>query len=303
MTDPARSDRLTLAAFLLLVLLAGGNAVGVDIARGELEAYWGAGLRFAGGAAIFGILMAAFRVPAPAGRALVGAVLYGAVGFGAAYGIAFVAIPMTGAGTGQLLLGLVPLLTLILARLHGLERIRPRAVLGSLLAFLGLAVLAADRIAADVPPAGIGLAFLGAVTMAESGVIVKLTPRAHPIATNAVGMLTGAALLLPMSVLVREAWVLPVQQDTWAAVIYLVVLGSVGVFGLNVFVLGRWPASVVAFEFLLIPLATIPFSAVLTGEPITPIMLLGGAVILVGVYIGSLAGERTPLPQPQPADA
>jgi drug/metabolite transporter (DMT)-like permease len=103
----------------------------------------------------------------------------------------------------------------------------------------------------------------------------------------------AAVLLLPLSWLVGESWNLPAQPETWAAMLYLIVAGSVAVFGLNVFVLGRWPASAVSFEFLLIPLATIPFSALLTGEAITPLMLVGGAIILVGVYLGALAPERT----------
>ncbi|HEX2141289.1 MAG TPA: DMT family transporter [Candidatus Limnocylindria bacterium] len=291
MPDRSRSEQLTLAAFLLLVVLAGGNAVGIDIASQELDAFWAAGTRFAAGGLIFAILMGVFSVALPTGGALIGALLYGVLGFGAAFGLAFVAIPMTGAGTGQLLLGLVPLLTVVLARLHGLEQIRLQSVIGSVVALGGVAILAADRIAADIPLLGIGLAFLGALFLSEAGVIVKLTPRAHPIATNAVGMLTGAGLLLPVSLLLGETWTLPDQADTWAAMTYLVVAGSVAVFALNVYVLGRWPASVVAVEFLLIPLATIPFSAVLTEEGITPIMLLGGAVILSGVYFGALGPE------------
>ena len=74
---------------------------------------------------------------------------------------------------------------------------------------------------------------------------------------------------------------------------YLVLAGSLGVFWLFVFVLRRWTASAVSFEFLLIPLATIPFSALLTGEVITPLMLVGGAIILAGVYLGALAPDPT----------
>ena len=73
--------------------------------------------------------------------------------------------------------------------------------------------------------------------------------------------------------------------------VYLVVPGSLAVFWLFVFVLRRWTASAVSFEFLLIPLATIPFSALLTGEVITPLMLVAGAIILAGVYLGALAPD------------
>lgn len=289
---------LTLVAFVTLVVLAGGNAVGIKIVGDELDSFWGAGMRFAGAGLIFAALMLARKVPIPRGPALVGAVLYGLLGFGAAFGIAFVAIPMTGAGAAQVLLGLVPLLTLVLVPFHGLERFQPRAFIGSLVALVGVAILAADRIALEIPAQGIALAVVVALLLAEAGVIAKMTPGAHPIATNAVGMLAGVALLIPISLLAGEEWILPGQADTWAAAAYLVLAGSVAVFWLFIFVVGRWTASAVSFQFLLIPLATIPFSAVLTGEVITPLMLVGGAVVLIGVYIGAFAQTppRTALP-------
>ena len=289
--DHRAVDRITLAAFLLMVLLAGGNGVGVKIATDELSHLWAAATRFGAAGLIFSALMIALRVPLPQGGALIGSMLYGAMAFGLGFGLAFITIPITGAGTGQLILGLVPLLTLVLAPLHGIEQFRLRAILGSLLALVGVAILAADRISLHIPLHGIALAVAVALLFAEAGVVVKMTPKAHPVATNAVGMLTGAALLFPLSLLLGERWSLPTQQDTWAAMIYLVLLGSVAVFWLYVFVLRRWSASTASFEFLLIPLATIPFSALLTGEVVTPVMLVGGAIILGGVYFGALAPE------------
>ena len=287
--DADEPNALTLVAFVTLVVLAGGNAVGIKIIGDELDAFWGAGLRFGAAGLVFAALMLALRVPIPRGPALVGAVLYGLLGFGAAFGLAFVAIPMIGAGAAQLLLGMVPLLTLVLVPFHGLERFQPRAFIGSLVALVGVAILAADRIALEIPAQGIALAVVVALLLAEAGVVAKMTPGAHPIATNAVGMLAGVALLVPISLLAGEEWVLPGQADTWAAAAYLVLAGSVAVFWLFIFVVGRWTASAVSFQFLLIPLATIPFSAVLTGEVITPLMLVGGAVVLIGVYIGAFA--------------
>ena len=275
-----------------MVLLAGGNAVGVKIVTDELAPLWAAGARFGISGLLFAVLMLPSRSPVPRGGALLGAAVYGTLAFGAAFGFAFFAIHMVGAGTGQLLLGLVPLLTLVLAPLHRLEAFRMRAVVGSLVALVGVGVLAADRISLDVPPGGLVLGLVAALMLAEAGVVVKLTPRADPVATNAVGMLVGAAVLLPLSLVTGEPWTLPVQQDTWLAMGYLVLAGSLGVFWLWIVVLERWSASAVSFEFLLIPLATIPFSAMLTGEVITPVMLFGGALILAGVYLGVLAPTR-----------
>ena len=258
-------------------------------AADELDPFWAAGTRFALAGVIFSAWMLLRSHPVPRGGGLTGALVYGVLGFGLAFGLAFIAIPLTGAGTGQLLLGLVPLLTLVLAPIHGLERFRLRAVIGSLVALAGVAILAADRISLDVPIEGIVLAIGAALLLAEAGIVVKLTPRADPVATNAIAMLTGAAILLPVSAVAGEHWAMPTQSDTWTAMLYLVLAGSVGVFWLFVYVLRRWTASAVSFEFLLIPLATIPISALLTGEVVTLVMLVGGAIILAGVYTGALA--------------
>lgn len=285
-------DSLTIAAFVCLIVLAGGNAVAINILSGELDAFWGAILRFGAAGLIFALLMIGLRVPLPVGRALLGALLYGLLGFGAAFGLAFVAFPVTGAGAGQVILATVPLLTLILAPLHRLEGFRPRAAIGAIVALAGIAVLAADRIALDVPFVGIAQLLVAALFIAEAAIVAKLTPDAHPIATNAIGMLAGAALLVPVSIVAGERWVLPSQQDTWLAAVYLVLVGSVVVFWLFIFVVRRWTASASSFQFLLIPLATIPFSALLTGEVVTPIMLVGGAIVLLGVYVGVFAGPE-----------
>jgi drug/metabolite transporter (DMT)-like permease len=66
------------------------------------------------------------------------------------------------------------------------------------------------------------------------------------------------------------------------------------VFGLYVFVLERWSASLVSYEFLLIPVVTAIYSALLTGEALTLPVLLGGLIILGGVYVGLYPPHRPP---------
>ena len=51
--------------------------------------------------------------------------------------------------------------------------------------------------------------------------------------------------------------------------VFLVLGGSVAVFGLFVFLLGRWTASATSYILLVQPLLTIVYSAVLTQEPLT----------------------------------
>ena len=88
-------------------------------------------------------------------------------------------------------------------------------------------------------------------------------------------MLTGAALLLILSLAAGDPWVLPTQAATWAAVGYLVLFGSVVMFALFVYTLQRWTASAVSYVTLLMPMVTVVLAAVLTGERITPSFAAG----------------------------
>jgi drug/metabolite transporter (DMT)-like permease len=83
--------------------------------------------------------------------------------------------------------------------------------------------------------------------------------------------------------------------------VFLVVGGSVGVFGLYVFLLGRWTASAASYILLQHPLPAIVYSAVLTHEPLTPALFAGAAIMLLGVYIGAFATAHPPVPAEDPA--
>src|SRR5215204_5493531 len=74
-------------------------------------------------------------------------------------------------------------------------------------------------------------------------------------------LLAGALLLVAGSVLAGEPHLLPQWAATWAAVVYLVVAGSVVVFVLYLVVLRYWAASRAAYAFVLIPFVTVLLSA------------------------------------------
>jgi drug/metabolite transporter (DMT)-like permease len=287
-----RDERLNVAIFVTIALIGGGNPVGVAIVVDELAPIWAAAFRFLAAGAIFAVAMLVLRVPIPRGRALVGSLIYGVLGFFCAFTFLFWGLQETPPGTSQIIIALVPLLTIVLTVAHGLERFSLRALLGVVIAFGGLVFLFYDRIQADIPILSLLAIVVGAAFLAESGVVVKLTPGAHPVASNAVAMLGGGLMLLALSAVVGDAWTLPTQSDTWAAMIFLILFGSVAVFGLFVFLIGRWTVTAVSYTLLLQPLAALVYSALLRNEPLTPSLLIGGAVIIAGVYIGAFTGSR-----------
>ena len=292
------SDRATLAAFAGIVLIGGLNAVAIKFSNVELEPFWGASLRFGLAALVLGAVVAYRRLGLPRGKALLGSVLYGVLNFGVSYALAYWGLQTAPASLAMIILALVPLLTLVLAVLHGLERFSGKSVVGSLVALGGIAIVFGDGLAAD--PAlllPIGAFLVGALAIAETSVIVKRLPRSHPVVNNSLAMAIGAALLLAVSLIAGESLTLPAQPPTVAALAYLVLLGSVGLFMLFLYVIERWTASATSYSLLLMPFVAMAAAAILVGEEIRPIAVLGGALAIGGVYIGAFNPSlRLPTP-------
>jgi drug/metabolite transporter (DMT)-like permease len=310
MTAPSNmfADRQVIAAFLGVVLFGGLNAIAVKATVGELAPFWGAAVRFVSAGAIMAGLVILARREFPRGRSLTGGMLYGAVGFAASYGLIYTGLRETPAGTAMVLIALTPLFTFGLAIIQGQERFRVQGLVGALVALAGVAVVFADQLSADVPIASLGFVVLGAICIAETGVIIKWIPRSDPFGTNAVAMLTGGTILLVASRVASEEWAVPAQPATWAAIGYLVVLGSVLMFALYVFALERWTASAVSYVTLLMPLVTVSVAAAVIAERVSPALLAGAAIVLVGVYVGAFlrVPRRTSassLPECLPIDA
>ena len=281
-------DGTALAAFIVGSVLAGGNAVGVRVSNRELDPLWGAGLRFLLAACLLGVVTAVMRLTLPRGRALMGVLLYGALIFGGAFSFAYYALVRIHAGLGQTLLALVPLATLLLAILQRQERLRFAAVVGTLISVVGIGVISGVSGSESLPLLSL-LASLGAVLcFAQATVLVRHFPPVHPVTTNAIGMTIGAAILLALSAARNESTVLPDRGGTWLAIAYMVVLGSGPVFVLYVVVVRLWSASRAAYSFVLIPVLTVLLSAWIDDEPISAGFVLGGLLVLAGVYVGAL---------------
>ena len=285
---PGSPDALTLAAFVGIVVLGGGTAVAIRVSFGELAPFWGGATRFFLAALVFWGLARLRGIPAPRGRALTGALLFGALAFGAGIILIYWGLTETPASLSQILVATVPLLTLVFASFHRLESFHLRGLLGSLIAVAGIGIVVGGSKGQGVSLPHV-LAIIGAAACyAEAGVVAKLFPRTDPIATNAVGMTLGAVMLAVASLVSGEPRIIPTQANTWIAFVYLVVFVSVIAFFLYLFALGCWTATGISYGFVLIPLVTVIVAARLAGELVTPKFAIGAALVLVGVTLGAL---------------
>src|SRR3954447_7752265 len=297
---PRPREGSVIAAFAAIAVLVGGNAVGIRFSNRELDPLWGAGLRFALAATVLAAAMAVLGLELPRGRALTGALLFGLLDVGGAFALGYYALVELHAGFGSILLALVPLATLLLAVLQGQERLRVVAVAGTVVALVGVALMSRAPLRESLPVLSVLAALGSALCIAQATVVVRRFPPVHPVTMNAVAMAAGAAVLIAGSVVTGESLVLPRRTETWAALAYLVLVGSVVVFVLFLFVLRQWVASRAAYVYVLVPLVTVGLSAWLDDEPVSAGLVLGGLLVLAGVYVRALrpARPRPVLPQP-----
>lgn len=295
-------------AFLGIVVFGGVNGTAIRIGSEELAPFWAASLRFALAGLIFLGIVAVLRVPFPRGWALAGSVLYGLLGLGIPFALAYWALTTAPVGAAQVVLALVPLLTLLVAVAVGIERFRVQGVVGAVIAIGGVALVFSERIGSDVP-IGPLLAVLGAaLAMALGNVVVKRFPHSHALSNNTVAMAVGALMLFGLALIAGESLAMPTRLATVLGLAYLVVIGSVVLFTLYLVVIERWTASATSYSMLLMPLVAIVVASALLGEPITAALVAGGALVLAGVYVGAFSPSlKRPVPEifrrPVPASA
>lgn len=159
-------------------------------------------------------------------------------------------------------------------------------------------VVFGDQLSANVPIPRLISLLLSAAVAAESMVVVKRFPRTNPVAKNAIGMASGAVLLLTLSTITGESIFLPRQTTTWVALSYLVLPGTVLVFTFFLYVLNRWTASASSYQFVLLPFVTVIYGYLLLDERISAIFAVGAALVIAGVYYGAVTATRSERPGP-----
>lgn len=291
-TQTLRPDRLTLTAFGVVALLAGSNLVVVRLSNRTLPPLYGAGIRFlAASTLLFGWALAT-RMPMPTRKQLPGTMLFGLLGFGGFFSFTYWALVSLHAGVAGTLAASVPLLTALLAALQGLERLTARGIAGAAIALAGIGVMLGAPSAAGIAVVPALAMLAAAACNAEANVVVKKLPTGAPVPTNAIAMLTGAVVLLTLSAAFGESWIMPTDVQTLGVLAFLVTMGSVALFVLYLWTIKRWTASGMSYIFVLMPVVATLLGVLILDEPVTAVAVLGGVMVVTGVYVGALSGRR-----------
>jgi drug/metabolite transporter (DMT)-like permease len=246
-------------------------------------------LRFVLAGSIFGVLLATGgRASVPPRSLWVRLVVMGFLIGPLNQGFFFVGLSYSTPAHAALLYALTPTGVYLLSLWRGRERLRAGAVAGLLCALVGVVVLLLGRgLAAAAGPLKGDLLILVAVAawvvFTDQG--KQLIPSYGSTRMTAWTMVMGAIWVMPLLVTVDRGMLARASGTTWACLGYLGIITSVISYLLWYFALSRLEASKVAVFSNLQPVFTAVASLVLLQEPIHWELMVGGALVLLGVRL------------------
>ncbi|MFI7606812.1 EamA family transporter [Micromonospora sp. NPDC049366] len=294
---PAAAPALIWTALIVVYVLWGSTYLGIRIAVETLPPLASAAARFAAAAVVLALVLRLRRGPGALrvdrrqlGAAAVVGVLLLAGGNGlvvlAESGPPEVALP---SGIAALLVATVPLLVVLLRSATG-DRPRLWTLGGVSVGFIGLVLLVLPGGGTDaVPLVGALTVVVGAVCWSVGSFLSgRIRMPDDPFVATVYEMLAGALVLAVLAVGRGELVGFdPAQVSlrSWLALGYLMIAGSLVAFTAYVWLLHNAPISLVATYAYVNPAVAVVLGALLVAEPITPQVLLGGAVIVAGVAL------------------
>src|SRR6185436_12598278 len=155
---------LQILAYALLCLIWGSTWIVIKVGYGDLGPFNVAAVRFVIAGTVFALLVPILGARLPRGRTewlLVSWV--GTVLFAADYGLIYWAEQRLDSGLTAVIFAVMPVMTSVAAHFYlASERLTPHKLLGTVIAFAGVAVLFTDRLAVDASQTWPMAAVLGA---------------------------------------------------------------------------------------------------------------------------------------------
>jgi len=217
--------------------------------------------------------------------------------FGVFFVLYNIAISYTTAARASLALATLPLHTMVVGAVLGIEPLTLRKTAGVCIAVLGVIAALASGLAAAPPGAWRGeLIMTGAVIcMAFYNVWSRpFIARSSALGFLAVGMGTGAAALIPVGSLTGSVAALShLTAPQWIAGLYLGIAGGALAFILWVKALERATPTRVANTMTVNPVAAGLLATQLVGEPITANLVLGLVAVFAGIWIATSEIKKT----------
>ncbi|WP_246609068.1 EamA family transporter [Nonomuraea rhizosphaerae] len=296
-TDQHRSPLMIWSALVIVYVVWGSTYLGIRITIETVPPLISGTLRFAVAALLLGGFLVArkgwavFRMTR---RQFLGASVAGLLLLTGGNGMVSVAEQYISSGLAALLVASVPL-WLVVFRIAVRDRPLLMSLAGVLVGFCGVAALSLNGGGGASSTTGIVVILLASLSWSVGSFLsARISMPADPFAASTIEMMVGGLGLLVLSLSVGERLDLAaVSGRSWAGLAYLVLVGSLIGFTAYTWLLGNAPISLVSTYAYVNPVVAVLLGVLVVGEHVTTQILIGGAVIVLGVAL-VVSTERRP---------
>ena len=258
---------------------------------------------------IAGFLYVAFflykKIPLPKGREWIPVLVLSFLNFIMSNGLSTWGVKYISAGLGSIMGATFPLWLVVIGLFSAKEKIPTKAILGLLLGFGGVCVIFYDHLH-DFLNAdfrfGITLSLIATWTWAFATLYTK-KQAAHfnPYFSLGLQMLISGVTLFAFTNLTGHAVSLTaVPWQSWAAIAYLVIFGSLIAFICYLYALQNLPTEQASIYAYINPMVAVLCGWIIFHEKISIYITVGGIVTLLGIYLVNKAFRSAVPPAEQP---
>ena len=194
------------------------------------------------------------------------------------------------AGLASIISAIFPLWLVLIGLITNSQRMPWKAVVGLLTGFAGVCIIFYEHLIDFLNPNfrfGIFLSLIATFTWAIGSLYTKQqAAKFNPYFGLGFQMIIAGVTLFACSTTDSKFIAISeIHWKSWLSIAYLVVFGSIITFTAYVYTLQHLSAEHASLYAYVNPIVALLLSALLLGEAITPFIIVGGLVTLLGVYL------------------
>jgi drug/metabolite transporter (DMT)-like permease len=229
------------------------------------------------------------KEPWPKGKQWRAILILSILNFVGSNGLSTWGVKYISSGLGAIIGAIFPIWIVIICFFKG-ERIARMAVVGLLICFTGVCIIFIDHLTDFLNPEfqfGIFLSVASTITWAF-GILYTMKKAAsfNPYFSLGLQMLISSFILL--SITETTGTNIPLDKipvSSWWAISYLVIIGSVLTFIAFIYSIQHLPKEISSIYAYINPIVAILLGFILFGETLTPAIVIGVLVTLIGLYL------------------
>jgi len=245
------------------------------------------------------------RVPLPKGKEWIPILVLCFLNFIMSNGLSTLALQYNiSAGLGSIIGAIFPLWLVVIGLFSSKTKMPAMAITGLLLGFSGVCVIFYDHLNEFLDPKfrwGILFSVIATWTWAIATLYTKKqATHFNPYFSLGLQMVIGGVSLYTFSAATgRAVNITAIPWQSWAAIAYLVIFGSLIAFVCYLYALQNLPTEQASVYAYINPIVAVVLGSMVFDESLTVYLAIGGLVTLLGVYLVNRAFKITTAEQPE----